>query len=209
MLFTKRLFFLLMFASFFLPVRSMGQTEKFTPVKFAGMINKSFSSSNDPADMIVTFAIVDGRRTFEAGLLFTEDEKFAGGEFTHKIFLNKSKSHYGYSVHHFNFRPFIKYHFQYHYTNSKQQVIEGRILKSGNQATLEELEEVEKVATMNHYLGLGLEQDLFNGLFASGSVGVGLYLGKNNNENVIDPLIEQHQENGLSFNVHFGIGYRF
>ena len=209
MLLTKKLFVLLIFAACLFPASLKSQTERFIPVKFAGMINKSFSSSNDPADMIVTFALVDGRRTFEAGLLFTADEKIAGGEFTHKIFLNKSRSSYGYSVHHFNFRPFIKYHFQYHYTNSKQQVVEGRILKSGNKAKPDELEEVEKVATMNHYLGLGLEQDLFNGLFASGSVGMGLYLGKNNNDNVIDPLTEQHQENGLSFNVHFGLGYRF
>jgi hypothetical protein len=89
------------------------------------------------------------------------------------------------------------------------QMTDGKILESGAPVGINELEAPTKVITMEHYLGVGFEQDLLKHLFVSTNVGLGLYLGQNNDNNKVNPLVEQRQENGFSWSLKFGFGYRF
>jgi len=177
-------------------------------LKYASYVSGSMTGSSEPNNTVVGISMVNERRSYDLGVILNEQDFLTGAEFVHKIFLNKKKGD-EYNVKHFNTRPYIIYNFVYHYSQSKMQMTDGKILESGAPVGINELEAPTKVITMEHYLGVGFEQDLLKHLFVSTNVGLGLYLGQNNDNNKVNPLVEQRQENGFSWSLKFGFGYRF
>lgn len=177
-------------------------------LKYSSYVSGSMTGSSEPYSTVVGISMVNERRSYDLGVILNEQDFLTGAEFVHKIFLNKKKGD-EYNVKHFNTRPYIIYNFVYHYSQSKMQMTDGKILESGAPVGINELEAPTKVITMEHYLGVGFEQDLLKHLFVSTNVGLGLYLGQNNDNNKVNPLVEQRQENGFSWSLKFGFGYRF
>jgi len=191
----------------FLP--SQAQDLKYNaPVKYASYVNQSVTGSSEPYSTVLGVSMVNERRTYDIGVILNQNDFLTGAEFMHKVFLNK-KQGTKYNVNHFNTRPYIVYNFVYHYSQSQMQLADGKIMESGAPVNVTELEAPTKVITMEHYLGVGFEQDIIKKFYVSTNVGLGLYLGRNNNNNKVDPTVEQRQENGFSWSLKFGFGYRF
>lgn len=181
-----------------------------TPAKlnYTSYVSESITGSSESYSTIVGVSMVHERRTYDIGVILNDQDIFTGAEFVHKVFLNKKEGS-TYNVNHYNTRPYLIYNFVYHYSQSKMQMIDGKILESGVPVGVNQLESPAKVITMEHYLGIGFEQDLIQQFFISTNVGLGLYLGHNDDNNKVDPLVEQRQENGFSWSLKFGFGYRF
>jgi len=192
-----------------LQIRVSQAQENFIPLVVGSSINQSLNNEIDGGILTVGLNIVKARRTYELAAIIDEEEGVNGAEFVHKIFLNKKKESEDYHLGNYSFRPYLVYNLVYQREISNTQKNNNLIIYGSDYIDVANIEEPEKVTLIQHYIGIGLEQDLFEHLFLNASVFSGIHLGENNNNNKIDPAKDQKQENAYSWNVKFGFGYRF
>lgn len=192
-----------------LQIRVSQAQENFVPLVVGSSINQSINNEINGGNLTVGLNFVKARRTYELAAIIDDEEGVNGAEFVHKIFLNKKEASEIYDMSNFSFRPYIVYNLVYLRSLSNTQKNNNLTIYGNDLYNVSDLEDPEKVTTIEHYLGLGVEQDIFNHLFINASVFTGIHLGKNNNNNKIDPTKDQKQENAYSWNIKFGFGYRF
>ncbi|GEM_PF-2313551 len=196
--------------SFFVNINdSFSQNLNELPVVYGSNFAQSFHSTSYNSNFIVSLNMVQGRRTLELGIIVDNRDIVSGAEFVHKFYLNKNLGHNEYNFSNYNIRPYLIYNLIYHRATSNTQLMNNLIIDGESTINLMNLEEPEKVTTIEHYIGFGLEKDIVNNLFISVNGGIGIYLGKNNDNNKIDSSIKQHQENGMTWTTKLGFGYRF
>lgn len=183
--------------------------ENISPLIVGSSICESINSETDKGLLTAGLNIVQARRTYELAVIIDDEEGINGAEFVHKIFLNKKNSSDDYCITNYSFRPYIVYNLVYQRAVSQQQKDNNLIIYGSDYYSVLSIEKPEKVTTIKHYIGIGVERDIFSHLFINASAFTGIHLGKNNNNNKIDPTKAQHQENAYSWNVKFGFGYRF
>ncbi len=183
--------------------------ESFIPLVVGSSINQSINNEIDGGVLTIGLNIVKARRTYELAAIIDEEEGINGAEFMHKIFLNKKDQSDDYNIGNYSLRPFLVYNLVYLRELSNTQKNNNLIITESDFYYVGDLEEPEKVILIQHFVGMGLEQDIFQHLFINASAFTGIRLGKNNNNNKIDPAKDQIQENAYSWNVKFGFGYRF
>lgn len=183
--------------------------ETITPLIVGSSISQSLNSETDHGILTAGLNFVMARRTYELAVIIDENEGVNGAEFVHKIFLNRNKGNDEYNVKDFSLRPYIVYNLVYQRSISKTQLNNNLIIDGNDYYSVSGLEEPVKVTTIEHYIGLGIERDIFQHIFVNANLFTGIHLGKNNNNNKLDASKDQHQENAYSWIVKFGFGYRF
>jgi len=192
-----------------LQMRVSQAQENFVPLVVGSSINQSINTEINGGILSFGLNFVKARRTYELAAIIDDEEGINGAEFVHKIFLNKKEASEIYDMGNFSFRPYIVYNLVYLRALSNTQKNNNYVIYDSDLYRVSDIEEPEKVTTIEHYLGVGIEQDIFNHLFINASAFTGIYLGRNNNNNKIDPAKDQSQENAYSWNIKFGFGYRF
>lgn len=180
-----------------------------SPIIVGSSICESINNETDKGLLTAGLNIVQARRTYELAIIIDDVEGINGAEFVHKIFLNKKKNLEEYCIGDYSIRPYIVYNLVYQRVISQEQIDNNLIIYGSDYYQVSNIEKPEKVTIIRHYIGLGVERDIFSHLFVNASAFTGIHLGKNNNNNKIDPTKNQHQENAYSWNVKFGFGYRF
>lgn len=183
--------------------------ENSSPLIVGSSISQSVNSYTDNGNLSAGFNCVMERRTYELAVIIDQEEGINGAEFTHKIFLNKNSSEDNFNIGNYSLRPYVVYNLVYLRAISQRQLDNNLIIDGSDYYAVADLEDPEKVTTIEHYIGLGIERDIFSHIFINANVFTGIHLGLNNNNNKIDPSKDQHQENAYSWNVKFGFGYRF
>jgi len=188
---------------------SFSQNNTELPVFYGSSFSQSFQGTSYNSNFAISLNMIQGRRTFELGVIVDNRDVISGAEFVHKIYLNKKSGHNEFNFSNYNLRPYLIYNLVYHRATSNTQLMNNLIIDGESTIDLSKLEEPEKVTTLEHYLGFGLEKDIIENLYVCVNGGIGLYLGKNNNNNKVDPIKEQHQENGITWNTKLSFGFRF
>ena len=183
--------------------------ESYIPLVVGSSINQSINNEIGGGVLTVGLNLVMARRTYELAAIIDEEEGINGAEFIHKIFLNRKDRSDDYHIGNYSLRPYVVYNLVYQREISNTQKNNNLIITESDFYYVGDLEESEKVTLIRHYVGIGLEQDIFQHLFINASAFTGILLGKNNNNNKIEPAKDQTQENAYSWNVKFGFGYRF
>ena len=192
-----------------LQIRVSQAQVSFVPMVVGSSISQSINNEIDGGILALGLNFVKARRTYELAVIIDEEEGVTGAEFVHKIFLNKKNATGDYYIGNYLFRPYLVYNLVYLREISSTQKDNNLIINGSDLYSAADLEEPEKVTLIQHYLGVGLEQDIFEHLFVTASAFTGIHLGENNNNNKIDPAKKTRQENAYSWNVKFGFGYRF
>ncbi len=183
--------------------------ESITPLIVGSSISQSVNSETDNGNLTAGLTFAMERRTYELAVIIDDEEGINGAEFVHKIFLNKNRSNDEFNIGNYSLRPYIVYNLVYQRELSQRQLDNNLIIHGSDYYAVADLEEPEKVTTIEHYIGLGVERDLFKHIFIHANLFTGIHLGLNNNNNKLDSSKDQHQENAYSWNVKFGFGYRF
>lgn len=183
--------------------------ENLSPLIVGSSISQSVNNFTDNGNLSAGFNVVMERRTYELAVIIDEQEGINGAEFSHKIFLNKNQGDADFNIGNYALRPYVVYNLVYQRALSKRQLDNNLIIDGSDYYAVADLEDPEKVTTIEHYIGLGIERDIFTNIFINANLFTGIHLGLNNNNNKIDSSKEQHQENAYSWNVKFGFGYRF
>jgi len=148
------------------------------------------------------------RRTFELGVLLNHYERASGFVFRHQYYLNQTPAGIDFHPSNHNIRPYLVYNFIYNNGISerylRQEVGEGALLFESQPDVVPTMNSIE------HYLGVGTEMDLFGNVFFNVYAGGGLYFYRNNLRVVReDDRLLPEQLTGFTWNVSMGIGYRF
>jgi hypothetical protein len=151
-----------------------------------------------------------GRRTFEVGLTpgsYNTDGQ--GFLFKHKIFLNKKKgNNRQFSLKNHKLRTFAVYKFVMFSSTTKtlRQEYKIREPESVFQNTLTS----PTINTIEHYLGLGMEVNIYNDLFVE-VIGVGgiNFLKNNSQAIIIEEKVLPKVDLDISWDISLGINYRF
>lgn len=201
--------FSIMFLIIWLQASFSHAQESISPLIVGSSISQSVNSYTDNGNLSAGLNFVMERRTYELALIIDEKEGINGAEFSHKFFLNKNRSNDKFDIGNYSLRPYVVYNLVYQRALSQRQLDNNLIIDGSDYYAVADLEKPEKVTTIEHYIGLGVERDIFSHIFINANVFTGIHLGLNNNNNKIDASKDQHQENAYSWNVKFGFGYRF
>lgn len=148
------------------------------------------------------------RRTFELGLLMSEFKAVSGFVFKHQYFLNKTRRN-SYHPGHFNFRPYLLYHFVYN--NHLSESFFRTPVSSEESFEFHGIDSpTYSINTIEHYFGIGMEVDLTDNLYFNSTIEAGIYFFRNTDRAVeIEDQLLPDATTGLTWNLGIGAGYRF
>ncbi|MDA3781421.1 MAG: hypothetical protein PF487_14525, partial [Bacteroidales bacterium] len=134
--------------SFFVNINfSYSQNITQLPVVYGSNLSQSFQGTEYNSNFILAFNVIQGRRTFELGLIMDNRDVISGAEFVHKFYLNKKLGHNEYSYTNYSIRPYIIYNLVYHRATSNSQLLNNLIIDGESTIDFRNLEEPEKVTT--------------------------------------------------------------
>jgi hypothetical protein len=144
--------------------------------------------------------INEGRKTFEAGLIFDQrDGKISGASIQYRITLGSQ------TVINSRTPMFIPY-LQYHLLYQKGLSYSADIIElEGKEYILPA--EAGVVATMGHYLATGAKIRLLDRLYVDTSIGLGAYFGSMDKVNGPGTWGIHHENNGFTFAYKIGFCY--
>jgi hypothetical protein len=151
-----------------------------------------------------------GRRTFEIGVStgsYTSDEQ--GFLFKHKIFLNKKlNKKESFNLDNHRFKTFAVYKFVMFTSSAKHLRKDFKVVESD--FVINNPVSTPTINTIEHYLGVGMEFTFFNHLSVEAMGGAGINFVRNNsNLEIIEDKLLSQANTDLSWDLTFGINYRF
>ncbi|MBS3771718.1 MAG: hypothetical protein V5A59_07345 [Bacteroidales bacterium] len=177
---------------------------------------KSFYGTNISQNMnglVLNRTVMSGqyqkeRRTFEMGILMNEFKAVSGFVFKHRYFLNKTEDGEVYQPESYALRPHLFYRFVYN-SNMPENYLNHPVYEGNGSIDLMKNSR-HTINTIEHYLGIGLEIDVWDNMYLNTSVSGGFYFFKDNMEAVrIDGQLLPEASTGVTFNVSTGIGFHF
>jgi len=151
-----------------------------------------------------------GRRTFEIGIStgsYRSDEQ--GFLFRHKIFLNrKANKDESFNLSNHKFKTYVMYKFVMFTSGTSALRKDFDVIES--ETIFENSFAAPTLNTIEHYIGLGMELDLFNNFSIDVMGGAGINFIRDNSNIIIteDRMLSQAGTD-LSWDLSLGINYRF
>jgi len=144
--------------------------------------------------------IQSGRKSLEAGLLYSErDQRISGGDFKYRIYLgNINKIENNIKV----FSPYLQYNLIYQIGISH----EPDVIILGDE-TYEVATAPGRVASMGHYVQAGNKLRLFNRVYFDTSIGLGVYQGSLSKTERTDTWGIHYQNHGFTFACKVGLTF--
>jgi hypothetical protein len=154
----------------FLGLTLYGQVSEPFKVNYGAGISVSHSGSGHGTNMVFSILTQNNFKGMEFGVSFSpENMKLKGGEFKYKAFTGKFDHYFGNTL----FRPYFVYDFMYNMEKS----FEPDVFYYKDEAFYMEDPDGGKIATMEHYAGMGMHMMFSNKFFIESSLGLGAYLG--------------------------------
>lgn len=173
---------------------------------FSFNLNHMNSKSGYGTGLSINVSIEKESRALEFGLIFQhETSEFSGGEFLYKHYLTPAFRQSGTGVEQIsNVRLFLQYNFVFRNTQFHDNLAVWHRENSGGD------EAAGRIATYEHYAGLGCQVRIIDNFSLNTSVGVGAYLGSINGKfsNEVH-YAEGGRKNALGPVFRVGFGYTF
>jgi hypothetical protein len=198
----QKLFAFFLVSAITLTVKSQYSKEKECCSHYGISVCAINSGSGHGLGISMNTSILKGRKSLEAGAIYqVREDKISGADIKYKIFLMRNENLiYGRK----SVFPYIQYNLIYHKARACTPVIINI-----NKSVIERYGSVPGIiATIEHYASLGFQLKLYDGFYADGNIGLGIYIGSIDKQN--KPRCPGlHKENfGFTASFKIGIGYR-
>ena len=195
--------FIIIVSAINLTVKSQYSREKEYDSHYGMNVSHIHSGSGHGYGISINTNIQKGRKSFEVGAIYQISEnKIAGADLRYKFFLG-----------HFNdflfgeklFSPYLQYNLIY-----QKATVDAPIIVTRGKSTIELPDsEPGTLATIEHYMSLGLQLKMCYHFFVDSSLGLGVYIGSIDKENKPASFGIHKDNHGFTASFKLGIGYRF
>ena len=194
---------LIMVTAITLTVKSQYSKEKEHDSHYAMNVSSIHSGSGHGHGISVNTSIQKGRKSLEIGAIYqSRQNKISGADLRYKIFTG-----------HFNDflfgKKFVSPYFQYDLIYQKVTVNIPTVISRGKSTIELPDNEPGTVGTMEHYASLGMQLKLYKNFYIDSSIGLGVYIGSLDKENMADSFGIHKDNYGFTASLKTGIGYRF
>jgi hypothetical protein len=176
-------------------------------VRYVTSVHGSYNGIQEQ-ELLFCGSIIIDKRSFVLGVLLNKEDKISGFSFMHQYYLNKRIDGVDFTLKLYDVRPYLMYNFVYSNETSNSYETREENFREYN-IDLSEFEEPGRVTTMEHYLGLGVEIDIFKHLFLDVFAGGGMYIGLNNDNNELMTAEAMKKEHGFTWILKTGLAYNF
>ena len=181
-----------------------GQAEE-NPRIYGIKLSSSITSFDSQTRLNLQANFERNNKAFELGLLLTDFNQIAGGEFHYKRFLSKNNDFFTPQNTAGNSRLYLFYNLVYNLHDPVDGTPDFIGMKYD---TTVHIGKKEPVATLEHYLGLGVQLKISQHLYLDGSASFGAYLGKPDYQgSLFENLGIYHKNEGLGVSLRLGLAY--
>lgn len=171
-------------------------------------LNSVYTGSGHGSAFVLNTNLRKGRKSLGFGLIYNPiDHRISGVNTKYIIYIGKNTSldNYDGKMHVTLAKPYIHYSFIYH----------SKLVNSNcnNSVSIREFPKLPSssgtIASMEHFLGMGVEVGIIKNLHFDGNIGIGTYIGSVNEVNKPETIGIHKENHGFVIEFEFGLGYTF